>query len=158
MPNNKKDYGFGNNDFENDSFHPYNHIDDLINEKVEQHIRRVDNPHQVTLQQLGVDHLFTHNIRVEYDKENALVYLTLLDLYGNDIADLDPISINISEYSDKQIAEIEEYLNSRLATMDDKINNMEGNITQFRQELTAFEQWTKNYIDSLILDSLNSEV
>jgi len=126
MPKNKKDYGFGNSELENNGFYPYNHVDDLINEKVEQHLKRTDNPHDVTIQQTKADKWFIHNIRVEYDENKPQIHLILLDMYGNELEDVGPIDLDISSYSDEQIAQI-------------KTEN-------------------KEYIDSLILDELNSEV
>ena len=137
MPNNMNKYGFGNNqDTDNRDWYPtkqepikaklypYNHIDDLINEKLEQHIQRTDNPHQVTLQQLGADHLFTHNMMVEYDKEKPVIHLILLDLNGKPLSDVGPIDIDVSEYSEEQLEELKRYLEERINIVEEEVKEI----------------------------------
>ena len=167
MPNNEKDYGFGRTTVEgNDGWYPtkqkpttsnlypYNHIDDLINEKLEQHLRRTDNPHLVTLQQLGVDHLFTHSIRVEYEKDKPLMHLILLDLNGNPVEDVGPIDIDLAEYTEEQLEaireELKEYVDSKVIDINNKLeeltaktNTLEGEITELRE-----------YVDNVITETI----
>ena len=153
MPNNMNKYGFGNNqDTDNRDWYPtkqepikaklypYNHIDDLINEKLEQHIQRTDNPHQVTLQQLGVDHLFTHNMRVEYDEDKPIIHLILLDLNGNPLSDVGPIDIDVSEYSEEQLEELKRYL-------EEKINVVEEEVKEIIDNLSIEELSKRTYTD-----------
>ena len=167
MPNNEKDYGFGRTTVEgNDGWYPtkqkpttsnlypYNHIDDLINEKLEQHLKRTDNPHQVTLQQLGVDHLFTHNIRVEYDEVKPELHLILLDLNGNDLKDVGPIDIDLSKYSDEQLEELKKYLEDKIYNLSQEVNQRIDQEIQDRSDEDALLQ---NQIDTLDTD-LRSEV
>lgn len=80
----------------NAKLYPYNHIDDLINEKLEQHIQRTDNPHIVTLQQLNADKLFVHSIRIEESPDLKSLTMTLLDLNGNPIEHIPPITIDVT--------------------------------------------------------------
>lgn len=161
MPNNMNKYGFGNNqDTDNRDWYPtkqepikaklypYNHIDDLINEKLEQHIQRTDNPHQVTLQQLGVDHLFTHNMRVEYDEDKPIIHLILLDLNGNPLSDVGPIDIDVSEYSEEQLEELKRYL-------EEKINVIEEEIKEITDKLSIEELSKRTYTD---LDNIEHTV
>ena len=132
------DYGFGRNPLTEDDkdwmstkskpvpakMYPYDHIDDLIYEKVKQHIDRTDNPHNVTLQQLNVDKLFTHNIQVIQNEDKTILTLVLLDLNGNPLENVGPIDIDLSRYTEEQLEELKEFIEKKIDEVNQRIDDL----------------------------------
>lgn len=144
------DYGFGRNPLTEDDkdwmstkskpvpakMYPYDHMDDLIYEKVKQHIDRTDNPHNVTLQQLNADKLFTHNIQVIQSEDKTILTLVLLDLNGNPIENVGPIDINLAEYTEEQLEELKEFLEREIENVSDSIIELlESKIAEVNQRI-----------------------
>ena len=155
--NEKDNYDFGNNNpinFNNEvdnnsvvgtTLYPYDTYYNYLDEKIQMHEDRTDNPHGVTKEQVGLDKVdntsdlekpYGHDIKIEtkddgYNLTEATFYLT--DFKGNKVGEKKTIHFNTTNYVDAEMYRLKVDLDKTLLEF-------------------------KEYIDNLILDALNTEV